>query len=69
MIEIFKTNVTTDLQVQEITALLIGKYPACRINFDLQDCDKILRVKSDVDLKSNIINLMRHAGFECEQLA
>ena len=45
MIEIFKTNVQNKTQARSILNLLKSSFTEARINFDLSDCDKILRVE------------------------
>ncbi|WP_194766485.1 hypothetical protein [Tamlana sp. I1] len=46
-VEIFKTNVTHNQLANKIVADLKQLYPEYRINFDLEDCDKVLRIVSD----------------------
>ncbi|MGM8362258.1 hypothetical protein ACSV4D_10120 [Flavobacterium sp. ARAG 55.4] len=45
-VEIFKTNVTHNQLANKIVADLKHLYPEYRINFDLEDCDKVLRIES-----------------------
>ena len=65
MVEIFKTNVHDVLQAEKIIALLSGHFPAFMINFDLHDCDKILRVKGESIPIDEIENLVAANGFQC----
>lgn len=37
-------------------------------NFDLEDCDKILRVDSQNEISEKIINLLSDSSFNCEEL-
>lgn len=37
-------------------------------NFDLQDIDKILRIESNIDTTSEIINQLTVLGFLCDVL-
>lgn len=46
MIEVFKTNVVDYHHSQEIIRLLHDRFSNYQINFDLDDCDHILRVES-----------------------
>ena len=48
MIEVFKTNVPEVCVAQNIIALLLEHFPESKINFDLHDCDKILRFEGDI---------------------
>jgi hypothetical protein len=70
MIEIFRTNVRRKSQAQMLLARIHRNYKAYTANFDLQDRDKILRVKSatgEVSV-SCLIGLLRHFGFQAELL-
>jgi hypothetical protein len=68
MVEIFKTNVTDHLQAEKILALLKLHFPCYSVNFDLHDCDKILRVKADSVAINEIEHLVSNAGFYCSVL-
>ena len=46
MVEIFKTNLNNKRQAGKVLKTLNTHLPACLFNFDLDDCDRILRVKS-----------------------
>ncbi|MEP2669758.1 MAG: hypothetical protein ABJH04_12220 [Cyclobacteriaceae bacterium] len=46
VVEVFKTNVDNDDIALQIITALQRIFPTYRINFDLDDCDKILRVES-----------------------
>jgi hypothetical protein len=46
MVEIFKTNVNNKRLANELLKKLNAHLPAYYFNFDLDDCDRILRVQS-----------------------
>lgn len=46
IVKIFKTNVSKEYLANRIIADLNQLYPNYRINFDLEDCDKVLRIES-----------------------
>ncbi len=46
MVEIFRTNVNSKKVAEKVLKSLNARFPACHFNFDLDDCDKILRVQS-----------------------
>lgn len=48
-IEVFKTNISSDAEAAKLKSLLLQHFPNCRINFDLDDCDKILRIAGKPD--------------------
>ncbi len=49
VIEIFKTNVEELSEARRIVEKLYQHFPSYRINFDLHDCDRILRVEANGD--------------------
>ena len=65
MVEIFKTNVDDHSEAEQIISLLNHHFPAYAINFDLHDCDKILRVKGDSIPVNEIENIVSAHGFSC----
>lgn len=69
MIEVFKTDVQNRTQAKRILRLLQGLFSEARINFDLADCDKILRVEGvQPSCLQSIINGLNMLGFTCEIL-
>jgi hypothetical protein len=68
MIEVFKTNV----QLEEEAATLAGKlsleFPLTKINFDLEDCDKVLRVEGKDVAPHKIIEMLSSDGYQCDFL-
>lgn len=68
MIYIFKTSVLTENDIQSLKPHL-DKLPRTRWNFDLEDCDKILRIESLLDVSEKIIiKVLQEGGFACEVL-
>ncbi|RTL61034.1 MAG: hypothetical protein EKK37_02450 [Sphingobacteriales bacterium] len=68
MLEIFKTNVIDKEQAFSIICLLNEHLPHCSVNFDLHDCDKILRVTGENIPVDTIIELVTGNGISCIQL-
>jgi hypothetical protein len=65
---IFTTSVSAPEQVNRVQPILTSVQAIQDFNFDLEDCDNILRVVSD-DLSPRYIEtLLNNAGFECEEL-
>ncbi|WP_163410837.1 hypothetical protein [Flavobacterium ajazii] len=69
MIEVFKTNVQETEQSQMIVKKLLEHFPDSTINFDLEDCDKILRVYALSICSHTIIEILRSHGYHCEVLS
>lgn len=68
MIYIFKTSVSTESQVQKLKSYIDKLLPASKWNFDLEDCDNILRIDSEEDIRYLIKTLFKIYDFECEEL-
>ncbi len=68
MIEVFKTNVQTAKQSNLLLPILGKTFPSLKINFDLDDCDKILRVQGKNISPRKIIETLNAEGFHCKIL-
>lgn len=68
MIYIFKTTVFTEYHIQLLKPHL-DKLANTNWNFDLEDCDKILRIETLCTVsEQTIISLLKDKGFYCELL-
>lgn len=70
MIEVYKTNIEKGKAAKRVRKMLHQKFPDLLINFDLEDCDNIMRVENregyfDVDL---ILQQVSEMGFCIEIL-
>ena len=68
MVEVFKTDVQKKAQSKMLVCILSEAFPSFKINFDLSDCDKVLRVEGENMETSRIIILVKEYGFKCEIL-
>lgn len=68
MIFVFKTNVDSISKVKKAAPKLNQLFPNPKWNFDLEDCDNILRFECNDDVIEKVIFLMKVIGFECEPL-
>lgn len=66
---VFKTSVTTQQKIAQVSPLLDTLMDKSeKWNFDLEDCDNILRVEA-INLKPwQIISSLTAVGFACEEL-
>jgi hypothetical protein len=70
MVEIFKTNVTDRIDASMIADAIHETFDGYKANFDLHDCDNVLRVQSQsgyVDPEP-VIRLVKYLGFSAEVL-
>ncbi|WP_309640725.1 hypothetical protein [Flavobacterium sp.] len=69
MIEVFKTNVQFQKDAELIVSNLEMKLLNSKINFDLEDCDKILRIEGANKSKSKyVLSFMQQIGYNCQVL-
>lgn len=71
MIEVFKTNVNDPSDARRLVERIHATFPRHKANFDLQDCDKILRIETDerVIESTKIVALLHGDGFYAEILS
>lgn len=69
MIAVFKTNVLFQMDALQIVDDLQKKLRITKINFDLEDCDKILRIEASKKVNNQyIIIYLKQLGYYCEIL-
>ncbi len=70
MVEVFRTNIQTEKEADFILEELQKAFPDCFINFDLEDCENILRMETEdrtIDAAPFIALVKKH-GFAIEIL-
>jgi hypothetical protein len=50
MVEVFKTTVSDSYYAKLLLLRIHARFPAYQANFDLSDCDRILRIKSPASI-------------------
>ena len=65
VVEIFKTNVEKKTETNYVIAVIKRQFPSYKVNFDLEDCDNILRVDSELDVATLLLN---NNVFDCIEL-
>ena len=68
MVEVFKTNVQKKTQSKMLLCILSEAFPSFKINFDLSDRYKVLRVEGDNIETLPIMLLIKEYGVTCEIL-
>ena len=71
MIEVFKTNVDHPGQAKMLTDVIRLRFDGYLATFDLEDCDRILRIESRTNAVSTtaLVELLRDFGFRAEVLS
>jgi len=65
---VFATSVEKPWQVSRVKPLLTAVPAINGWNFDLEDCDNILRIEAKDVSPRYIETLLKTAGFECREL-
>jgi|JI7StandDraft_1071085.scaffolds.fasta_scaffold695799_2 hypothetical protein len=69
IIEIFQTNVDSESIAQTILTEINNLFPELVVNFDLEDCDRILRlVTPSYDFVPKVSAILVDSGYQCEVL-
>lgn len=71
MVEVFSTSVRTQHYARMLTELIELTFNDCHANFDLEDCDRILRVQYEQGAihPAKVIGLLNALGFSAEVLS
>jgi hypothetical protein len=68
-VEVFKTNVADPARAKWLVDEIEREFANCKVNFDLDDCDRILRVVFDGEIQSDLlVGLLRNVGCIAEVL-
>jgi len=67
MVLVFKTTIFPQLEFH-VKAILDSFKQILTVDFDFEDCDKILRIEASEDLTSDIELLLNSKGFYCKGL-
>lgn len=69
MVEVFKTNVATEETAAELLQSLQSLLPLATINFDLQDCDRVLRIEiKESTIQELVKTHLKEKNLVCEAL-
>ncbi|HWK02491.1 MAG TPA: hypothetical protein VNS58_02600 [Puia sp.] len=70
IVQVFKTDVQDKKEAKRIILFLHQNYSHCKVNFDLDDCDKILRIENQLGrVEETAIQLVVAGyGYDCEPL-
>jgi hypothetical protein len=67
-IESYKTDVTNTEDASFIVVLLQFIISDCKMNFDLEDRNKVLRIETNRDIKEMVYGVFNKQGFYCQKL-
>jgi len=68
MISIFKTNIQSENELQNIASYLNARISEVIWNIDLLDADRILRIDSATNKNEEVISIFNEVGYVCTNL-
>ena len=69
MVEVFKTTVSDAYYAKLLLRRIHSRFPQYKANFDLTDCDRILRVQSGVLVDvAEVLSIVRGFGYSADVL-
>jgi hypothetical protein len=66
MVVVYRTNINNKRQFKTVTRLLSKLFSDLKINIDLEDSEKVLRLEGKDIISSEIINSLGKIGFLCQ---
>lgn len=70
MVEVFKTNVTNEFQAKRLAGIIQHRFDGYKVNFDLDDCDRILRIEAAEKIATDgVTNFLKGMGVRVEVLS
>ena len=67
-IHIFKTNIASTKEIEKVASLLSTDTRIIKWSIDVYDIDHVLRIESNELTSNEILERVRRAGYECEEL-
>lgn len=65
---IFKTDLNNPQRINSMQSLLKNINGISRWNVDMQDCDNVLRIEATEVSPRAVENVLKRAGYYCEEL-
>lgn len=68
MVYIFKTDIFNSSEAEIIKSSLSELFDEVMVTFDLDDCDRIMRIETKIPDRRRLINFLHSLQFEIEEL-
>lgn len=65
MIEVFITNIQNTFESEEIKEGILKTYPKLKVDFDLEDIDRVMRIEGFFN-PNEIIEILTSKNYKCE---
>lgn len=68
MVWIFKTNVYSEAHISQIKPHIEALNLPLKWSLDTEDCDNVLRIECEQDIRSEVLEMFQIEGFYCAEL-
>jgi hypothetical protein len=68
MVEVFKTNVQSVIDAEMLVQKIGQLFPNIKVNFALDDCDRILRLEGTPICNESILKILSSNGYNASLL-
>jgi hypothetical protein len=68
MVEVFKTNVQNEVDAEMLAHQISQLFPNLKVNFALDDCDRILRLEGNSICNESILKILSSHGYDAALL-
>jgi hypothetical protein len=68
MVEVFKTNVQNVIDAEMLVQKINQLFPNLKVNFALDDCDRILRLEGNSICNESILKILSSNGYDAALL-
>lgn len=68
MVLVFRTSVSSKQKIRQLKPVFEQRFAAVKWNFDLEDCDKVLRIETTENISLKVVSTLQNMGFECSEL-
>jgi tRNA G26 N,N-dimethylase Trm1 len=68
MVLVFRTSVSSKQKIRQLKSVFEQRFAVIKWNFDLEDCDKILRIETNENISLKVVSTLQNMGFECSEL-
>ena len=66
---VFRTNINSLDRLYQMACLICKlQHNVSRWNVDMEDCDCVLRIETDLITETEVVSLVRQAGLNCDPL-
>lgn len=68
MITLFRTNIRSREQAEQVIVSLSLNYPNAKVTIDLDDSDRVLKLRAKFANTESVVGIVSRMGFDCSEL-